>query len=74
MIENLTDKNPASKSSGLTPLHHAAESGHVEVCKLIMENVIDKNPHCLKRSTPLSRAMNNGKSEVCQLFHEKGIH
>ena len=29
---------------GLTPLHYAAQYGHLEVCQLLMKNLIDKNP------------------------------
>ena len=27
-----------------TPLHYAAQYGHLEVCQLLMKNLIDKNP------------------------------
>ena len=75
MLQNLPDKNPAAESSKVTPLHYAAEYGHVEVCKLIMENVMDKNPmdSLPYPSTPLSRAVAHEKSEVCQHFHENGF-
>ena len=42
MIDILTDKNPEA-TSGITPLHWSAKNGHLEICKLIMKNVIDKN-------------------------------
>ena len=35
------NQNPGDKS-GTTPLHLAAEEGHEEICKLIVENVHDR--------------------------------
>ena len=35
--------NPAVKN-GSTPLHLAATNGHPEVCKLIMNEIANKNP------------------------------
>ena len=37
------DKNPKSED-GTTPLHFAAQVGHKEVCRLIIDSVMDKNP------------------------------
>ena len=31
-------------NDGSTPLHYAARNGYLEVCKLIMNNVQEKNP------------------------------
>merc|ERR550532_388078 len=79
-MDNLSDKNPGTKSAratqaiGVTPLHLAAEKGHVALCKLIMENLVDKNPRCSSGTTPLSRATLHLKFEVCEIFHENGIH
>ena len=36
-----------------TPLHAAAENGHFSVCKLIMDNVSEKNPPNNQKCTPL---------------------
>jgi ankyrin repeat protein len=74
MLDNLSDKNPATKTARVTPLHMAARDGHVAVCKLIMENLVDKNPISSSGTTPLNIATFFGKLEVCQLFHENGIH
>ena len=36
-----------------TPLHLAAKNGHLSVCKLIIENVLDKNPTASNLNPPL---------------------
>ena len=41
ILKNIQEKNPKN-NHGTTLLHIAAEIGFFEVCKLIMENVIDK--------------------------------
>ena len=30
--------------SGMTPLHYAARFGHLDICKLIIDKIVDKNP------------------------------
>merc|ERR1711971_120564 len=61
MLDYLSDKNPATKSDRLTPLHLAAQEGHVAICKLIMDNLKDKNPKCSSGATPLNLATSLGK-------------
>lgn len=60
-----------------TPLHLAAKNGNLSVCKLIIENVLDKNPpawgHKVQialpdQLTPLHLAANNGHFSVCDLI------
>ena len=60
-----------------TPLHLAAKNGHLSVCKLIIENVLDKNPtgpniHWFRKQichwTPLHLAAHNGHFSVCELI------
>ena len=34
----------AADNDGWTLLHYAAKKGHFKICKLIIENVDDKNP------------------------------
>ena len=41
--KGVKDKNPKD-CCGDTPLHNAAEFGHYAVCKLIVENIENKNP------------------------------
>ena len=68
-----------------TPLHLAAKNGNLSVCKLIIENVSDKNPTaCLypdlrkqeitsihDQWTPLHLAANYGHFSVCELIINK---
>ena len=65
-----------------TPLHLAAKNGNLSVCKLIIENVLDKNPTaCLypelreqkitntqDQWTPLHLAANYGHFSVCEFI------
>ena len=50
-----------------TPLLRAASKGHLEVCKLIIQNLQDKNPTTVE-GTPLHLAAQEGHLEVCKLF------
>ena len=48
--------NPAN-NNGETPLHSAAKSGHLDICKFILENLqVDKNPTDNVGFTPLHYA------------------
>ena len=60
-----------------TPLHLAAKNGNLSVCKLIIDNIVDKNPpawgHKVQMAlsdqlTPLHLAANNGHFSVCELI------
>ena len=42
-IDHVENKNPAS-NGGWTPLHSAASFGHLDICKLIIDNVDNKLP------------------------------
>ena len=55
---------------GQTPLHSAAQNGHLEVCRLIMNNVIDRNPKDQRGVTPLHLAAYGGHLEVCRHIME----
>ena len=64
---------PIESTKGKTALHFAAEYGHANVCKLIMDTQKtnwDKNPsdcHANKHNseTPFQLAVMNGRLEVC---------
>ena len=57
---NITDKNPRSKSNdkyrGRTPLHDASQRGFIEIVKLILPFIKDKNPADDSLITPLHMA------------------
>ena len=50
----------------ITPLHMAAKKGHLEVCKLFIKKLENKNPGDCKELTPLSCAVEAGQFEICQ--------
>ena len=43
MNENVKEEN-SKDNDGMTPLHLAAQNGHLEVTQLIMSNVHEKSP------------------------------
>ena len=61
IIEKVDNKNPPLKISQtiipdtrlFTPLHLAAKNGHIEVCRLIISHLEDKNPKSSQDITPL---------------------
>ena len=66
--EGIKNKNPVNEDHGETPLHKAATEGHVKICKLILENVVDKCPIAHKGITPLHCSARSGHSETCELI------
>ena len=58
-----------------TPLHIAARKGHIDVCRLILENTDHKIPTddvsgSLVGNTPFHLAAENGHIAICQLLIE----
>jgi len=77
LIENHHNNNPAN-DFGITPLHVASEKGHLQVCKLILEPMIDKDskfehPRNLFGDTPTHFSAQNGHFEVCKLLIENTL-
>ena len=64
---NKVTKNIA-KQRGRTPLHEAAGAGHLDVCRLIMDNEQEKNPADNRGWTPLHEAAKRGQHKVCHLI------
>ena len=56
-----------------TPLHYAAKEGHGQICKLLLENVKDKNPVDNFGDTP-NKLYLAASNEVDELFdsHAEG--
>ena len=69
-MAKVDDKNPKD-NNGETPLHYAAENGHLAVCQYIMEEVDDKNPKNNSGHTAFQLAAQNGHWLVCQGLTEK---
>ena len=62
-MEKLEDKNPKN-NTGKTPLHFAAQEGHLAVCQFIIEKVEEKNPKDNSGETPLRLATRNNHADV----------
>ena len=60
--------NNLSNGCGETLLHFAAKNGYLNVCKLIAENVQEKNPKNFWESTPLEWAERNDQYSVVEYF------
>ena len=56
---------------GRTPLHKAANNGHLEVCQLIMRQIFDKCPKDRYGLTPSDLARKKGHYDIVQLFKSK---
>jgi ankyrin repeat protein len=46
MIDNISRKNPKDRH-GWTPLHSAAQNGHLRVCKLILSNILESKEYSM---------------------------
>ena len=66
IMAKVADKNPAT--DGSIPLHFAAGMGCFEMCKLILENVNDKNPVDNNGKTPKDIANEYNELEIVKLF------
>ena len=55
-------------NEGQTPLHLAAKNGHLEICRLILANVHDKNPINHDGETPSQLAAYHGHLPVMELI------
>ena len=51
-------------------LHYAAEEGHFDLCKTILDHIEDKNPKDSNGRTPLDCATTKGFGEICELIIE----
>lgn len=76
-VKNCLNKKQTSvdsaDSSGYTALHYASRSGHLDVCRLLLDH--NANPNVQTRSgavTPLHRAAYCGHSKIVQLLLQHG--
>ena len=67
IVDNVKEKNPAD-CLGITPLHLAANHGHLSVCQLIIKHLDYKNPECINGFTPLVLALTNDHVHVVEYF------
>ena len=57
-------------SNNTTPLHYAAEIGHLTICLLMIKKMEDKCPKTKLGCTPIHTAAYHGHLEVCRLMME----
>ena len=60
-------------SRGKTALHYAAEKGHFNVCKFLLDNLEEKNPKDIYGQTPddyAFRARHLTLTNICDLIPE----
>ena len=55
-----------------TPLHAAAEGGHTEICRLLLEHGAKINARDSKRNTALHLACRNNHVSLVELLRDKG--
>ena len=67
---NVSESHPMNLSNGYgeTLLHIAAKNGYLDVCKLIAENIEEKNPQDYRGRTPLQMAEKNDQSFIVEYF------
>ncbi|KAJ3004488.1 UNVERIFIED_CONTAM: hypothetical protein HDU68_005052, partial [Siphonaria sp. JEL0065] len=66
----VNDKN-ATKS---TPLHYAAQNGHVDAAQLLLDKGASVNAECNTKRTPLHYAALNGHVDAARLLLDKGAN
>ena len=71
-IKEKTGLNEDSKDNcGMTPFHTAAYNNRLNLCKLIIEKLQDKNPRNNLGETPLHEAAAADNFRICKLIMEK---
>jgi ankyrin repeat protein len=71
-IENFLKKAPfsfylnARDSKGMTPLMHAAQGGHMDVVKLLLEKGADDKARNRRGETALQLAISEGHTDIAQ--------
>ena len=67
---DVSESHPMNPSNGFgeTALHFAAKNGYLNVCKLIAENIEEKNPQDYWGKTPFQMAEYNDQSFIVEYF------
>ena len=67
-FDDLKQVSTKDESNNTTPLHYAAEIGHLTICSLMTEKMKDKCPKTKLGCTPIHTAAYHGHLEVCRLM------
>ena len=67
------NKNPKN-NVGSTPLHLAAQSGHLDICKIIIDNIDDVSPEDNNGRTPLYIAAQNGHLGIFKFINQVHVY
>lgn len=59
-------------NGAMAPLHVAARSGHLNICRLLVENGADVNVLSAENWTPLYYATNTGNTDIVEYFLARG--
>ena len=68
---NLNSKSNEDFDGGMTPLHQAAIEGYLEIVKLLVSKVEDKNPFDSEGFTPLHAAARQGNLVMYKFIAER---
>ena len=63
-----TNYTNSKTKDGITAFHMAAGNGCQEICELIIDNLVDKNPEDNKGMTPFHNASEKGHFDVCKII------
>ena len=76
LVKEIIENQPKSifleGPDGLTPLHHAARLGHIEIIDILVSKGADVNILSSNRETPLHSAALTGKRDAAAWLIEKG--
>ena len=73
VLQQVDNKNPMNEVE-VTPLWHAVMEGHTEVCKLIVNSIVDSDVEVLKSKTDLDKYLNiaveKGHQEIIRFLND----
>ncbi|KAM3964878.1 ankyrin repeat domain-containing protein 39 [Aphomia sociella] len=70
---NVKDTVNAADNSGYTPLHYAARTGNIDICKILLQNGANINTQTKSGvATPLHKAASAGKIDMVKFLIQSG--